>query len=223
MMEEIVIKANRREIVGKRTKGLRREGILPAVIYGRHVETQPLSMDHKETSQILEGLSPSALIVLQVDGEQHYVLVREKQRDVISGSLLHVDFQDVLLTEKTRANVTIHLTGVSPAVRDMGGILVQNLEQLDVEALPRDLPEYIEVDISGLEEIGDAIYVRDLHLMGEVDVLADPDDVIVVVTMPEAEVEVEEEEEVEEEILEGTEPEVIERGKREEEGESEEE
>ncbi len=216
-MEEIVINANRREIVGKRTKVLRREGILPAVMYGRHIETQPLSLDHNETSRILEGLSPSALIVLQVDGEQHYVLVREKQRDVIRGSLLHVDFQDVLLTEKARSNVTIHLTGISPAVRDLGGILVQNLEQLDVEALPRDLPEYIDVDISALQEIGDAVYVRELHLLGEVDILAELDDLIVVVTLPAAEAEVEEEEEAEEEILEGAEPEVIERGKREEE------
>lgn len=217
MMEEIVINANKREVVGKRTKGLRREGILPAVIYGRHIETQPLSLEHKETSRVLEGLSPSTLILLQVDGEQHYVLVREKQRDVIRGSLLHVDFQDVLLTEKARSNVTIQLTGISPAVRDLGGILVQNLEELDVEALPRDLPERIEVDISPLEEIGDAIYVRDLQMTGEVDIMAEADDVIVVVTLPAAELEVEEEEEVEEELLEGAEPEVIERGKREEE------
>lgn len=210
-MEEIVVKANRRKLIGKQVKVLRRDGQLPAVMYGRQVDTIPIVIDLKEASKSLSGLSPSALIQIQLDGEEFFALVREKQRDVLLGTLTHVDFQAVSLTETVRAEVAIDLIGDSPAVREIGGLLVTNVEQLDVEALPRDLPERIEVDVSNLEAIGDAIYVRDLSLPDSVKVFADPDDVIVVVTLPAEEPELEEEVEVEEELLEGMEPEVIER------------
>ena len=218
-MEEIVLEANRRKIVGKKVNSLRREGKLPAVLYGRHIESMPIVLNAKVASRLLEGLSPSALVVLDVDGDQHYALVREKQRNVIRGNLKHVDFQAVSLEEKVRASVAIDLVGESPAAENFIGILVTNVEQLDVESLPRELPERIEVDVSNLRDIGDAIYVRDLNLPESVTVMAEPDDVIVVVTAPEAELaaEEEEEEEVEEVYAEGAEPEVIEHGKREEE------
>lgn len=222
-MDEIVIQAKQRDVVGKRVKGLRREGKLPAILYGKHIETMPIELDHREASKILEGLSPSTLIRIELDGGEHLALVREKQRDVILGTLLHIDFQAVSLTEKVRSEVSIQFTGESLAVKDLGGILVTNIERLEVEALPRDLPERIEVDVSNLLEIGDAVYVRDLSLPGDVTVHAEPDDAIVVVTIPAAEPEPEEEEEVEEELLEGAEPEIIERGRREEEEEQEEE
>jgi large subunit ribosomal protein L25 len=223
MMEEIVVEANRRKIVGKRVKALRREGRLPAIMYGKHVDTIPVVLDLRDATKTLGGLSPSALIQIHLDGEEYFALVREKQRDVLRGTLTHVDFQAVSLTETVRAEVAIDLVGESPAVKDMGGILVTNVEQLDVEALPRDLPERIEVDVSHLEDIGDAIYVRDLSLPESVTVFAEPDDVIVVVTLPAEEIEEEEEEvEVVEELLEGAEPEVIERRREEEEEEEEE-
>ena len=219
-MDEIVVKANRREIVGKHVKTLRQEGLLPAVLYGRHIDSLPIQVDLKEASKTLTGLSPSALITVEVDGETHYALVREKQRNVLLGTLLHVDFQAVSLTEKVRANVAIDLIGEAPAVTEEGLILVTNVEQLDVEALPRDLPDRIEVDVSGLAQAGDAIYVRDLVVSGDVEIFAEPDDVIVVVSVPAAELEPEEEEVEVEEIFEAAqEPELIERGKREEEEE----
>lgn len=222
-MDEIVITASRRTVVGKQVKTLRKEGLLPAVLYGRHIDTVPIEMDLREASKTLIGLSPSALINLEVEGDTHYALVREKQRDVLLGTLLHIDFQAVSLTEKVRANVAIDLIGEAPAVTEEGLILVTNVEQLDVEALPRELPDRIEVDVSNLLEIGDAIYVRDLDLPGEVEIFAEPDDVIVVVSIPVAELEEEEEEEEIEEIFEeALEPEVIERGKRAEEEEEEE-
>ncbi len=221
MMEEIVIRANRRELIGKQVKALRREGRLPGVMYGKHVDTVPIVMDHREASKTLEGLSPSTLIQIQLDGGEYYALVREKQRDIILGSLTHIDFQAVSLTETVRAEVAIDLIGDSSVIRELGGILVTNVEQLDVEALPRDLPERIEVDVSHLENIGDAVYVRDLSLPESVTVFAEPDDVIVVVTLPAEEPEPEEEVEVEEELLEEMEPEVIERVRKEVEEEEE--
>jgi large subunit ribosomal protein L25 len=216
-MEEVIVKADRRNVVGKQVNALRRAGMLPAVLYGRHIDPLPISLDLREASRILDRLSPSALITIRMDGEQHYALVRDKQRNPILGTLRHVDFLAVSLTETVRSSVTIQMTGVSPAVEELSGILVQNIEELEVEALPRDLPERIIVDISGLNEIGDTIYVRDLVLPSGVEVLSDPDEAVVLVTQPTAE-EVVEEEEVEEAE---TEPEVIERGKREEEEEAE--
>ena len=215
-MEDIVLKASRRVVTGKQVNTLRRSGQLPAVLYGRYVESMAIALDMKEASRVLEKLSSSALIVVEVDGQRHLVLVREKQRNPILGSIRHVDFQALSLTEKVRANVSIHLVGESPAVENYFGILVTSMEQLEVESLPRALPERIDVDVSGLAEIGDAIHVRDLVLAEGVEFLEDPDAVIAVVTAPIAE------EVIEEEVAEavtGVEPEVIERGKREEEEE----
>jgi large subunit ribosomal protein L25 len=219
MMDEVVIQANRRQVVGKKVGALRREGKLPAVVYGSKIESIPITLDMREASRTLEKLSPSALVVVDVDGEQHYTLVRDKQRNPVRRSIIHVDFQAVSLTEKVRADLNINLVGEAPAVETYLGIVVPSLEQVSIESLPKDLPDRINVDISGLMEIGDSILVRDLVVPDGVEILSDPDDVVVVVIAQAAE-EVEEVEE--EEIEEGAEPEVLEGGKREEEEEEEE-
>ena len=219
-MEEVVIKANHRQGAGKKVKVLRREGILPAVVYGHNVDSIPISLDMREASRTLDRLSPSALVVVDVDGEQHYTLVRDKQRNPILGSILHVDFQAVSLDEMVRADLNIKIVGVAPAVETYLGIVVPSLEQVSIECLPKDLPDRIEADISGLIEIGDSLLVKDLLVPDGVEILSDPEEVVVVVIAQS----VEEEIEVEEvEIEEDLEPEVIERGKREEEEAGEEE
>jgi len=222
IMEEIKINASPRKIVRKGVKALRREGQLPAVLYGRNFDTQPIMFDYRETSRVIQLLGSSTLVVIDLGEESHYALIREKQRDVIKGNLLHVDFQVVSLTEKVHAEVSIELIGESPAVKDLGGLIVVNNEQLEVEALPRDLPDRIVIDISTLKEIGDTIYVRDLTLEGEVSILADEDEPIVLITLPSIEVTPEDEQVTEEEFLDETEPEVIEKGKQEGEEASEE-
>jgi large subunit ribosomal protein L25 len=214
-MEEVVIQASRRQVLGKKVGGLRREGMLPAIVYGSKIDSIPITLDMREASQTLEKLSPSALVVVEVDGEQHYTLVRDKQRNPVLGSIIHVDFQAVSLTEKVRADLNINLIGEAPAVETYLGIVVPSLEQLSIECLPKDLPDRIDVDISGLMEIGDSILVGELNVPEGVEILSDPDEVVVVVIAQAAE-EVEEVEE-EEEFEEGVEPEVLERGKREEE------
>lgn len=215
-MEEIKLNASKREIIGKQVKALRRQGKLPAVVYGRRISAFPISLDMKEASRIIDRAASSALITLDVDGENYYVLIREKQRNPVLGTLRHVDFQAVLLTDKVRASVALASTGEAPAVDAYFGILVYSLEQLEVECLPRDLPESIEIDLSALKEIGDAIHVRDVVLPSRIEVLNDPDEMVVVVTAPVVEAVVEAGEEI---AVEGVEPEVIERGKREEEEE----
>ena len=213
-MEEIVFEANRRDLIGKQVKQLRRTGKLPAVVYGHNIEPISISLDYREASKTLDSISPSALVVLDIDGEKHYTLVRDKQRNPVRRSIIHVDFQAVSLTETVRADVTINLIGEAPAVETYLGILVPSLEQISIECLPTNLPDSLEVDISGLTEIGDSILVGDLIAPEGVEILNDPEDVVVVVIAQAVEEEEEEEEELE--LEEGVEPEVLERGKREE-------
>jgi len=216
-MEEIVLQAKKREKIGKKVKALRREGGLPAIIYGGSINPIPITLDAHSAGRVLSGITSSHMIAVNVDGELLNVLVRERQREPILGSLLHVDFLAVSLTEKLRANVMVELVGDAPAVKDYSFILVSGVEALEVESLPQNLPERVTVDISNLKEIGDAIYVRDISLPSDVEVLTDLDEMVALVTAPAAEEKEEAEEEEAEYGEEG--PEVIERGKAEEEGE----
>ncbi len=211
-MEKLVIEASRREVTGKQVGALRRQGKLPGVIYGANFASTPIVMDLKEASHVLAHASQSHIITINLEGKEHATLVREKQRDFIRGTLLHVDFQAVSLTETIRTKVSIEVTSTAPAVKNYNGVVVTGLDEVEVECLPQDLVDKFTVDISSLEEIGDAIYVRDLDVPAKMQVLDDPDEVLVVITGGAAEIA--EEEEAAEALAE---PEVIERGKKEEE------
>lgn len=182
-MEKVVIKAEKRDVVGKQVKAMRRAGKLPAVIYGRHVEPIAISLDAHSASLALAKLSSSSLVTIDVEGKEYPSLVRERQRDYIKGVLTHIDFLAVDLDEKIRTLVRVVLAGVSPAVKDHNGVLVQNLERLEIECFPGDLPERITVDIAVLAQIGDSIRVRDLPISDKIRILADEDETIAVVTL----------------------------------------
>ncbi len=211
-MEKVVLQAEHRTVTGKQVKALRRLGKLPAVIYGHNFEATPITLDLKETTKVLSGITSSSLISIALDGKEHATLVRDRQRDFIRNRLIHLDFQVVSLTEKIRAKVSVELTGLSPAVKDFNGVVVTGLTELEIECLPQNLPEHLLVDVSSLAKIGDSIFVRDISFDKSVDVLQGPDEMIVLVT---ASREVEEEAPVVEEVATG-EPEVIEKGKKEE-------
>lgn len=221
-MDRINLKAIKRNITGKKVKRLRNEGKLPAVIYGYNIEATPIALDLRDATSVLNNLSVSTIINIELDGKEHSALVREKQRDYIKGSLIHVDFQAVSLTEKIRTNVIIELIGDSPAVKESNALIVKGIDEVEVESLPKDLPERITVDISILKKIGDAIYLKDLPIPANVEFLTDPEELVAVTSAVKEEVE-EVEEEVEEIELEEEleEPEVIEHGKKEEEQEKE--
>jgi len=184
-MDKVVLKATKRDIVGKQVKALRREGKLPGVIYGRHLEPIAIALEAHSAGLALSKLTSSSLVMIDVDGTEYPALVRERQRNYIKGVLTHVDFLAVDLNEKIRTMVRVSLGGVSPAVKDFNGVLVQNLERLEVECFPADLPERIAVDVSVLKQIGDSIRVRDVDaiLTDKVVVLNDPDDMVAVVTL----------------------------------------
>jgi len=162
----------------------------------------------------LTGLAPSTLVTVEVEGTPHKALVREKQRNKITGILLHVDFLAVSMKEKLRSQVYIEIVGLSPAIKDFNGVLVTGTDEVGVECLPQDLPERIVVDISKLLKVGDGVYIRDLNIPEGVRVLDEPDTLVALITAQAAE-EVEAAPVVEEVLT--TEPEIIEHGKKEEE------
>lgn len=211
MMEKPVLHATHRTITGKQVGALRRAGQLPAVMYGHEMAATPISLDLRESTRILNSVTSSSIVNVELDGKENATLVREKQKNYIRGTLLHVDFQVVSLTEKIRTEVGIEISGVAPAIKDFNGVMVTGIDNIEVECLPKDLPDRIVVDISNLANIGEGIYVRDIPVPENVVFLAEPDEMIVLITHPAAE----EVEEVVTPVVE--EPEVIERGKKEEE------
>jgi len=215
-MEKVVIQADKRAVIGKQVRALRREGKLPAVIYGHGIDPVSITLDARSASRTLAQASSSTLVTIELEGKQYPTLVREKQLDFIRNSLIHVDFMAVSMTEKLTASVAVHIEGEAPAVREFGAILVTGLTELEVECLAADLPERFTVDVSELAEISAGVYVRDVVPPANVDILSDPEEMIVVATAAAVE-EVEEEEEILEGEEELEEPEVIEKGKKEEE------
>lgn len=206
-MDNIVLEATRRNRIGKKVKVLRREGKLPAVIYGKEVkEPVAITLDLRSSSKILRDVGRSTIVTINVEGEEFATLVRDRQYHILQGHYMHVDFLAVSMTETVRTLVDLVIEGEAPAVKN-GGLVVTNMDRIEVEALPMDLPDNLVVDISVLAEIGDQISVGDLILPDKVECLTDPEETIVTITAPAME---EIEEEVEgDELEEGAEPEVV--------------
>jgi large subunit ribosomal protein L25 len=196
-MEKIVIEASKRDVIGKKVKALRRDGKLPAVVYGKEIDPMPIILDYREARQTLADIGANTLVTLTLDGKELLSLVRDKQFSVIKRVLLHVDFQAVTLTERITTTVPIAIDGEAPAVSEYNGLLVTEMEDLDVEAQAQNLPDAISVDVSGLTEIGDNILVKDLVIADDVKILNHPDEIVIVVAAPTTlEIEIEEEEEI---------------------------
>ena len=212
-MERMQLKADVREIRGKQVSALRRAGRLPAVLYGRGTEPMVLELEAQEASRVLARVSASTLLDLQVGAEKHQVLVREIQRHAIRRSIEHVDFLKVAMDVAIKTTVPIEFVGEAPAVKTLGGVLVTGVSEIEVEALPADLPGRVTVDLEPLAEIDSRITVSDLFLGKGVRVLTEPTAVIARVIY-----QVEEKlEEVAPVTTLEAEPEVIGRGKKEEE------
>lgn len=186
-MREIMLKAKARDKFGKEhVKKLRRKGVIPAVVYGAEISPLPLEVEAKSFHALLRsGLGENVIITLNIDDPKNgdkKVLIREIQRDPVLGNILHIDFQQISLTKKLTINVPVHLVGAPLGVQQDGGILQHVLRELEVECLPTDIPEKIEVDVSNLK-IGDSIHVGDIKLEGA-ELLSDPQGSIVSVVPP---------------------------------------
>jgi len=222
----VELDAKKRSVLGSKVKRLRREGWVPGVIYGHGFEPIPLQFDKFDLKSVLSQIGGSQLINIKVDDADgpEFALLREVQRDVITGDLLHVDFYRVMMTETITTEIPLLTTGESPVAEQKEGILLHGVSEIEVECLPGDLVDAIEVDLSELTEIGQAILVGDLAVPSGINILTDPDEVIARL-VPLEEVELEKPAaEVEEELIlaeEGEEVEVI--GEAEEAEEAEEE
>jgi large subunit ribosomal protein L25 len=194
-MEQIELKTQKREVLGKKVKNLRREGLVPAVLYGHETDSIPLQVEERELNRVLAQAGGHRLIALKVgrSRKRHTALARDVQWDVITSRPLHVDFYAVVMTEKITTEVPLVFVGEAPAADQVGAMVLQGLDEVEIECLPGDLIEAIEVDLSGLEEIDQAIYVKDLPLPPTIDLLTDTEELVAKVTWAAAE-EVEEEE-----------------------------
>ncbi|MEW6400696.1 MAG: 50S ribosomal protein L25 [Chloroflexota bacterium] len=186
-MEKVVLKAVKRDVTGKQVKAMRRAGQLPAVIYGRRVDPIAIALDAHDASLLLGRLTSSSLVTIELDGQEYPSLVREKQRNYIKGTLTHIDFMAVSLTEKIRASVRVEFTGVSLAVKDYNAVFMHGLDELEVECLPTELPERVTVDIAALKQIGDSIHVGDITLGENVRILDAPDTMVAIAAAPKVE------------------------------------
>jgi large subunit ribosomal protein L25 len=198
-VEDLTLKAAKREVLGKKTRFLRRQGITPTHLFGHNVKSMALQCDTAKLQRIISQAGMTKPVSLKIeDGKQsRSVFIREIQRDEVSRVLLHVDFYQVRKGEKMRVDVPIILVGEAPALKGKGRMLVHGITSLPIECLPDNLPSQIEVDISPLEEVEQAIHVGDIVLAPDVMVHADPEQLVVKVS--EAVVKAEEVEEVAEE------------------------
>jgi len=219
-MATLELTATPRTVIGKQVKALRRENIVPAVMYGTGIEPLALQFDYKELEHIINRAGSSSVVQLRVEGQQapHTIIFRDLQYDPLKRRLLHADLQALSMTETVRLPLSISLVGVAPAV-EAGGILLQLLNEVEIECLPGDLIPNIEVDVSGLTEIGQSVTLGDLDIPEKIKVLADPEETVVQISF---EAQPEEEEELEEDLLapEPGEVEVIGKGKEEDEEEA---
>ena len=202
-MEKYVIEAKTREVIGKKVKALRREGLLPAVIYGSDIEPIPLTLNTNEVMLTLGKIGANTLVTIKLGKKEHLALVRDIQREVIIRDLLHIDFQAVSMEENITSTVPVVTVGDAPAVGELNALLIISLEEIQIEAKAKDLPDTITVDISELFDIGDNIRVKDLVIPGDVTIMDDPEETVIVVAAPtlmEIEPEVEEGAELLEEL-----------------------
>jgi large subunit ribosomal protein L25 len=170
-----------RQVVGKKVAQLRREGVLPGVVFGGHKDSAPVQTDLRAFERSYRRWGNTTLLSLEgLDGDAIPALIHGVARDTMTGRLLHVDLQRVSLTEKTKAEVPLHFVHESPAVKTLGAVLVHARSHVEVEAFPQDMPHSIEVDLSPLAEIDDAIFVRDLIVDKTiVEIIDDPDELVV--------------------------------------------
>ena len=187
-MDRITLDASPRTVVGKKVRFMRRNGIIPANVFGHNVASQSVEVQELALERALARAGTNTLVNLNVAGaaEAYPVLIRSYQRKATSGKLLHVDLYQVSMTEKLTTDVPLVLIGTAPGVA-LGGVLLQNVDSVEIECLPGDLVSSIQVDFSGLAEMNQALLVSDLKVSDAITVLTHRDTLIVKVAPPEEE------------------------------------
>ena len=189
-MDVVTLKLSPRSVTGKKVKELRKSGQVPVHLYGRGIESQALQAEAHVLRRVLPQVGTNIPLSLELDAEgENICFVREIQRHPVTEEVLHVDFLRVDVSRAIQAEVPISLSGSSPAVRELGGTLLQPLLSLLVEALPMDVPASLQVDVSQLDDFEKGIFVRDIELGPAVTLVSDPDEMVARVSPPRLEVE----------------------------------
>lgn len=188
-MKQLELNATPRTVIGKQVNALKREGLVPGILYGYGIDPIPLQFEAREAERVTYQAGSSTLVQVHVAGTPtpYTTIIRDLQRDPIKRNLRHLDLQVLNLAEKIRLPIQIVLVGESPAVKNFGGLLLHLLNEVDVECLPTALVPAIEVNLSDLKELGQAIFVRDLVLPPGLTVLTDAGEMVAQVTAAEAE------------------------------------
>jgi len=181
-MKGLELEVSKRDITGKKVRFLRRQGFIPGNIYGHGIESIAVQTDTKALKQLLSHTGQTDLISLNLPGAKAptKVLLRDIQRNPRNNELLHIDFYQVRMTDKIKADVPLVLVGEAPALKKVkGSSLLQLIDTLHIEALPDDLPHNVEVDVSVLDEIDHVIQIKDIPLSKGVTLFSDEDQVVV--------------------------------------------
>jgi len=185
------IKAETREITGKKVNSLRQKGIIPAVLYGHEKKPVNLSVAAKDFLAVFKKAGETSLVELIVDGKKRNVLVHDLARNPLTEEVIHVDFFEVRMDEKIKTKVPLVFVGESMAIKSDGGVLVRALQEVEIEALPKDLPKEIIIDISPLKTFENKLLVKDIAVAGSIKILAGLDDVVALVAPPRSDKEME--------------------------------
>jgi len=194
-MEKLTLKAKIRNIFGKKNKSLRQKGLVPAVVYGRKTSSLPLEVEAKSFKDIYSKAGDTGLIDLIIQGEKEEVkkvLVQDIDRHYLNNEPVHIDFYEVEMDKPVTIYVPLVFEGESPAIK-MGGILVKSMDKIEIEALPKDLPHFLIVDISSIDELDKTIYVKDIKLPTGVKALVKENTPVVTISTPISEEELEKE------------------------------
>jgi len=177
------LEASKRELTGRKVNKLRKEGILPATMYGNNMDSMTIQMDTREVEKLFEEVGESGLIDLVVDGKEYPILLRNPQYNILTEEMTHVDCYKVNLKVRITAAVPVEIIGEAPGVK-AGNVLVEVSDQVEIEALPADLPEKLEIDISSLVEAGDMITAGDIKLDDKMELKSIADQVLVKIEAP---------------------------------------
>jgi len=179
-MKKHLLSVEKRTVEGKKVKNIRLQGLIPANVYGKDIKSESLQVNLKEFEKTYKEAGETGLVELNLGtGDSKNTLIRNVQKDPVTGFFLHVDFYNVSLKEKITAKVPVVQIGESKAVMDKIGALLQPLSEIEVEALPTELPENIEVDVTSLAEVNQEVKVKDLKVAAGVTILTDPEEIII--------------------------------------------
>ncbi len=173
-----------REVLGKKVKALRKEGLIPAELYGRGVKNVHLAVPAKEFVKAFKEAGETTVITLHVGKDKHPVMIHDLVRDRITNEIAHIDFHAVRMDEKVRAHVPVEFKGESPAVKELSAVINRSLSEIEVEAFPQDIPHAFVVDLSALDALDKSFYVKDLAVPKGVTLHIDPDTAIATATLP---------------------------------------